>query len=550
MNSKEQKLIIENLLSSGEIYARCSGIIEGDYFDPEYKNVIQFVKTYTEKYGATPAFDVVNAKFDLEFKARKVTLPEVGSTCDTVELFCQQQALSAAVLASIDDIESGNFGAMRERINKAYEISLEKDMGVEMFDDPEAALIRMLDNDIYYSTGIASLDEHLDGGLARKTLTLFSANSGGGKSVMLSNLGVNYSEIHGMNVLYISLELPEPMIHKRNYFIMSGVSSKEWKEKIGAIASKVNTIKAEGAGSYRVKRLPTGSNANDIRSYLKQYEIQYGCRPDVLIIDYLDCMSPNEGLKNLSVSEQDKLKSEQLSQILHDYDCIGLSASQQNREAIKMSSPDQSVIAGGLTKVNVVDNYISLFMSAELRAKNEMMAFFLKTRSSDGVGKFVMLNFSTVCLRIGDQDSGGMKKLVNDIKKRKKRAETEKAMGLTSEVEGLPGKNENTPTTRLDKFEEKLDSGVTVETNSRKRENVAKVDALLKTKGKVTVKQKTAIDLLDDEEKVTQYGKDAVETPNLLESGRKLSPEAEAFVEKNKLPASAVNHLMSLSFME
>jgi hypothetical protein len=39
---------------------------------------------------------------------------------------------------------------------------------------------------------------------------------------------------------------------------------------------------------------------------LKQYELEHGKVPDVLLVDYLDKMSPNNGKKQLSVSEQDK----------------------------------------------------------------------------------------------------------------------------------------------------------------------------------------------------------------------------------------------------
>lgn len=547
MNSKEQKLIIDNLLSSGEVFARCAGIILSEYFDPEYRKVIQYIKDYTEKYGSAPSFDLVNAKHDLGFAHRKITRAEMQSSCDSIEFFCQQQALTQAVLASVDDIESGNFGAMKERINKASMISLQKDMGVDMYENTDEYLLSLIDNDIYYSTGISVFDDNLDGGLARKQLTLFGANSGVGKSVMLSNLGVNYSTGHGMNVVYISLELAEPMIFKRNAFIMTGVSAKSWKEKIGFMGSKIKSLKDDGAGSFRIKRLPTGCCINDVRSYLKQYEIEYGCTPDVIIIDYLDLLSPNEGVKNMNISEQDKLKAEQLSQLLHDYNAIGLSASQQNREALKTSAPDQSVIAGGMTKVNTVDNFISLYMDAGLRAKGEMMAFFLKTRSSDGVGKMVMLGFDSVCLRIGDLITGGMSKMVENIAKRKKQVNLDKATGVTlnESIEGLPGMApEVTPVAKVDKFIDKLENGVTVEQSGKKRENIANLQKL--SKGKKAAKPQSAMDLMEEEERITSYGKGPVEEPVIVaDSGKLLTEEQAAFIKDNALSKECIEHLMT-----
>jgi archaellum biogenesis ATPase FlaH len=550
MNSKEQKLIIDNLLSSSEVFARCAGILDSEYFDPEYRKAVHYIKEYTDKYGAPPTFDLVNAKFDsLGFKPRKVTHAEMQSSCDDIEEFCQRSALTQAVLAGVQDIDEGNYAALKERIDKASLISLQKDMGVDMFENTEAYLRSLLDNDVYYSTGIKLLDEHLDGGLARKQLTLFSANSGGGKSVMLSNLGVNFATLHGMNVIYISLELAESMIFKRNAFIMSRVNTKAWKDKIGQISSKLRNIHEDGAGSFRIKRLPTGCCINDVRSYLKQYEIEYNTKPDVIILDYLDLLSPNEGVRNMSISEQDKFKSEQLSQLLHDYNAIGLSASQQNREAISMAKPDQSVIAGGLTKVNTVDNFVSLFMDSAGRAKGQMTAFFLKTRSSDGVGKMITLGFDPSCLHIGDLMVGGIATVASRIKKSKKAAEeAEQALNNINESPGdLPGLMPiTTPVAKVDEFLDKLSKDVKVETNDKKRENIANLSKLSKTKTSKKSPPISGIDLLEEEEKLTRFGKGPQEeAPIRADSGKILTPEQQEFIEKNGLGKDYIEHIMT-----
>ncbi|WP_197710564.1 hypothetical protein, partial [Escherichia coli] len=62
-------------------------------------------------------------------------------------------------------------------------------------------------------------DALLSGGLARTEMILFSANSGGGKSITLANLALNFLSqpknqhtTEKMDVLYISLELSEDLI--------------------------------------------------------------------------------------------------------------------------------------------------------------------------------------------------------------------------------------------------------------------------------------------------------------------------------------------------
>jgi hypothetical protein len=402
MKAKKQKLVIEHLLGSPDLFITCNNIIQPQYFDPEYRSAVKFIKEYYDNYHSLPATDLLAAEFDITFVPKIVTKDEFKYTCTELETFCKQSALRQAIYDSLGDVEKNELGAVQERIKKAMEISLHRDVGLEFYDEPEAYLKGLIDTMVHHSTGITALDMLLNGGLIRKQTTLFSANSGVGKSNMLLNLASNFSINQGFNVLYLSLELPVDMLRLRMSFMQSRVASKTWKQNIPEIAGKIINNKSEGAGSIKIKRIANGSTANDVRSILKQYELEHKYVPDVLCIDYLDIMNPIGGTKNKSISDQDKEKSEQLSEIVFDYDMIGLSASQQNRGALDEPAPNQSVIAGGLTKVNSVDNYFSMFMNEHMRLRGDMTLHALKTRSSDGVGKSVLVNFNTENLLITD----------------------------------------------------------------------------------------------------------------------------------------------------
>jgi KaiC/GvpD/RAD55 family RecA-like ATPase len=394
MNPAKEKLIIENLFSSTDVFARCIDIVNAKYFSPEFRPCVSFLKDYYDKYNSIPTAEAIKAETNTDLTKREITRDIFNYTCDTVEEFCKNSALKIAIKEFLPEIDkSGSEGILQEKIKEAMSISLQKDLGLQMYGDPEEKLKKFAENEIYYSTGIPPVDDILMGGLARGTLTLVSANSGGGKSVMLANIGKYMSEA-GLKVLYISLELKQEMIYLRIASMISKVSTRVWKQEISTIAHEINKLEEEEAGGLLIKRLPSGTSANGIRSFLKLYELEFKELPDVLIVDYLDPMHPNEGIKNLSISEQDKLKSEQLVEILEDYNMIGLSASQQNREAIKNASPDQSIIAGGLSKINAVHNYISIFMDPIMRLNGEMLLYFLKTRTSMGHGQCIHVSFN------------------------------------------------------------------------------------------------------------------------------------------------------------
>jgi len=442
-NNKKQKLIIQDILSSPEIYARVASILKPEYFDAEYERVVRFIHEYNEKYSAVPAIDVLDAEFSIEFEpTAKITKDRIAATCDTVEKFCRESAAMKAVYASVVLIDDDDMGAVLELITNAVHVSLQKDLGVDVYDNPEERLWKLVEKFTPIPTLIDGLDGPLDGGLIRKQLTLFSANSGGGKSLMLQNIGHNYAT-QGYHVLNLTLELEEEMVFLRLGAILSGENIKNWQAHIPEISAGILKVKANSqGGSHIIKSIPEGSKAMDIRSYLKFYELEYNRVPDVLLVDYLDVMHPNCGISGLSISEQDKMKSEELRNILREYDMIGATASQQNREALTMNTPSQGGIAGGLSKVNTVDNYISLYMDDTMELDGVMNAYFLKSRSSHAKGKMSILGYNQLNLRIGNHKDGAQTSVMPTRRKKaeeKAKATTKPGGEVTGSIPGLPG---------------------------------------------------------------------------------------------------------------
>lgn len=467
MNNKKQKHIINNLLNSPDLLGQCIDILQPSYFDPEYIPHVKFLVNYHLKYNTNPSVELMNSEIDTDDDYEKYIIPtdEVEYSAEELESFCRRSAMIEAITDSFKLIEEDQMGEVYKKVSDALNVSLKKDLGLDVFNDPEARLNSLLEDLDYVSTGIKILDEYMGGGSVRKQLGIISANSGGGKSVFLSNLANNYS-LQGLDVVYVSLELPPEMVFLRQAYIMTSFSHRVWKQNIPQIASKMNEFKKFGLGNFRIIRLPIGSNANAIRSYLKQYEIEFERSPDVLIVDYLDLMSPISGVGKKNISEQDKEKSEDLYEILHSYDMIGWSASQQNRDALKMDTPNQSVVAGGLSKVNICDYWVSAYMDGNMRLAGDLMIYMLKTRYSSGMHKSALLSFCEDSLKIGDHENPDKAEdLVRQIAKRKtEKKNTKEKEVLDAAVDAgdleLPGvqskEREKEVNTRLDRLKEEL----------------------------------------------------------------------------------------------
>jgi replicative DNA helicase len=399
MNPEKQKLLIEYLLSSVDVFAITNNIIKAEYFEPEYRNSIIFIKNYYNDHRDLPDLDQVYAEADIKYKLQTLDKSKTDYCIIEIEQFCKHKAIEHAILKSPALMLKGDYGAIETIIKKAVTTSIHRSVGVSFFDDPEGMIQRLLESPAI-STGYLILDEYLDGGARRKELILVSANSGEGKSILMANMGLNFAE-QGLVVLYLSLELPVDMIWKRYVSMVTNVTQREIIQRSQEVITQIKGAK-DTMGDIIIERLSVGTTANEIRAFLREFELKRKCIPDVIILDYLDLMGPNEHVSADNLSEKDKRCTEQFSQIAYDYNAIGLTASQQTKSTDDSADRNHSNIAGGKTKINTTDVYITIFFSNIMKATGEMMLKLLKTRSSDGVGKFVHLKWMGSALRVLD----------------------------------------------------------------------------------------------------------------------------------------------------
>lgn len=401
MDIKKQKLLIEYLISSSEIFSIVLPIVKSEYFDSEFRNSVKFIKQYYKEFNCLPDNDQILAETDNSFKLHDISQDKMDYCLKEIESFCKKKAIEKAILKSPDLLESGDYGKIEKLITDAVLVSLNKDMGVRYFEEPYKRLKDYLDNSSVISTGWSTIDQYLDGGISKKEMVIFSGNSGVGKSITLSNLCLNLCE-QGLNVLYISLELSETMVARRFDSMVSLLNKKQIKENREMAAMKIE-LAAKKMGEIFIKRLPRGANANDIKSYLKEFQLKHKYIPDVLAVDYLDIMGTVEKISSSDIFTKDKLASEELYELGHEFNMYLLTASQQNRSAVGVKETDQSHIAGGISKINTTDICISLL---DYKNVGEIGFRFLKTRSSNGVGKQVGLKWDENVLRLKDFEDG------------------------------------------------------------------------------------------------------------------------------------------------
>jgi archaellum biogenesis ATPase FlaH len=349
-----------------------------------------------------PTYEIINAATGSDFKQPQNLLEaNFDWLLNEFETFTRHKGLERAILESADMLEKGEYGSVEDKIKQAVQVGLQKDMGTDYFDNPRSRLLKIKDKNGQVSTGWKAVDEKLFGGMNRGELNIFAGGSGAGKSLFLANLGVNWA-LAGMNVLYLTLELSEELVSMRIDSMMTGVPTRDVFKQLDEVEMKVKMI-GKKAGSLQVKYMPSGKTANDVRAYLKEYEIKTGKKLDVLLVDYLDLLMPMS--KKISPADlfiKDKYVSEELRNLAVEKNCVFVTASQLNRGAVEEVEFDHSHISGGLSKIQTADNVFGIFTSRAMRERGRYQIQLMKTRSSSGVGQKIDLEFNIDSLRISD----------------------------------------------------------------------------------------------------------------------------------------------------
>ena len=397
-----QKVYLEMFMTDAESFVRCQGVFDPQTFDRRLQDSAKFIKDYVEEHNALPTFDMVNAATDSNLKdPGQLQENHYDWLLQDFETFSKHKALESAILKSADLLEKGQYGACEDLVKNAVQIGLQKDLGTDYFADPRARLEGIKDKNGQVSTGWPALDKKLFGGFNRGELNIFAGGSGSGKSLFLANLGVNWCLL-GMNVLYLTFELSEALVSMRVDSMTTDIASRDIFKSIDDVEMKVKMI-GKKSGAFQVKYMPTGKNANDLRGYIKEYEIKTGRKLDVVLVDYLDLMHPNAvkiSAENLFV--KDKYVSEELRNLAMELNTVFVTASQLNRSSVEEIEFDHSHISGGISKINTADNLIGIFTSRAMRERGRYQIQLMKTRSSSGVGQKIDLEFDVDSLRIRD----------------------------------------------------------------------------------------------------------------------------------------------------
>jgi KaiC/GvpD/RAD55 family RecA-like ATPase len=402
-----QKLFLEMMMTDAQSFVRVQNIYNPENFDRSLREVAKFIQTHSQEYKTLPTYEQIKALTGVDLKPIPDSVEGHSEWfMNEFEGFSRRMELERAILKSADLLEKGEYDPVEKLIKDAVQISLTKDLGTDYFADPKARIDKYYNSGGQVSTGWPTVDKILYGGFSRGELNIFAGGSGSGKSLVMMNIALSWLQ-QGLSGVYVSLELSEELVALRTDAMLTSTGTKEIRKDIETTELKVKMV-GKKSGKYRIKALPAQSNVNDIRSFIKEYQIQTNNKVDFVMVDYLDLVMPVSVKVNPNDQFiKDKYVAEELRNLSQELNVLLVTASQLNRSAVEEIEFDHSHIAGGISKINTADNVFGIFTSRAMKERGRYQIQCMKSRSSTGVGQKIDLEYNIETMRITDPGEEG-----------------------------------------------------------------------------------------------------------------------------------------------
>lgn len=400
-----QSCVVALALRDVDFCIRTDGLIRPEYFTSEIEGSLFAIwQDYFQMYRRLPAspgvVKEVLTKGIVESRIRKDMIPDVKGKLaellaldiddrdfiiDKVSEFAKHQALSDAILRSVDLIEKKEFDEVEDIVRKANEVGCDDTLGA--YDYVGESLGRKTYRDdlaagrIVYSgipTGIGPMDALLyHRGWGRKELSLIMGGAKSGKTTMLID-AARAACLLGFNVLYVTLEVASKIVAERLDASISEIPFAEIAVRSEEAFDTVNAAMKSG-GIFKLHEYPSGSmNPQDLNRLISRYK-SMSVKFDLVVVDYADLMVPTRYMDD-SIENSKRIYID-LRGIAQEHDLAMLSATQTNREGMKSAIAKMTDVSDDINKVRTCDLLISINATAEEVTNGIRRLYFAASRN-------------------------------------------------------------------------------------------------------------------------------------------------------------------------
>jgi replicative DNA helicase len=329
MNDTEAK-VLSAVLKDKQIHVLLQANV--DNILRTHKDVWEFIRNYSEQNSSIPPVDLVVEKFR-DFQP----VENVGATkhhLDELQVEYLNDSLKEIIRTTASDMQSGNGNKVLEDIIQRTSELKKNTAAIRDIDatDIESALSYFEEvrkkqelGAMGIKTGLSGFDDYLPSGILPGQLGVFLAYPGIGKSWLSLYFAVQAWK-QGKTPLIISLEMNETEVRNRVYTIMGEGTWTHRKLSAGEVEpedlKKWYEQNVEGKPPFYIVSNDTGGEITPsvLRGKIDQY------KPDFVIVDYLQLMSPNQKSDNETVRMKNLSRELKLMALAEEVPIIAISS--------------------------------------------------------------------------------------------------------------------------------------------------------------------------------------------------------------------------------
>ena len=448
-----QHRLILQILTDRKFGTSIIDILEPSYFKDNYlKVIVAEIKNAYDKHEAIPdigslksrVFEKNTTEVEVNFFNNRFTKIEESTLNDTLYVqetamkFCKRQELKKAVKEIDTIITNGKldeYDNCETILRKALDKGDNKDDSVEIFENIESVLDDDYRNPI--PTGISGLDTIMGGGLSKGELAVILAAFGRGKTTMFTKIANNaYNE--GYNVLQIFFEDMPKVIQRKHISCWTGINLSDLGEHKEEIQHALSLAK-QSKGKLKLKKFPSSDTTmTTIKQYIRK-QIASGFKPDIILLDYIDCVQPSKKVDDVNVGEGQVMR--EFESMLAEFEMAGWTAVQGNRSAISSTIVESDQMGGSIKKGQIGHFIVSIAKSLEQKENGTANMAILKSRfGKDGlVFEDIIFNNGTIQIEMNGKSNNAIS--VGNLKNNNKTKAINKVSSLMDAAMKARGNN-------------------------------------------------------------------------------------------------------------
>ena len=384
-----QYKLVSTFMFEPNFFKELYSIIDQNVFTvPQLKTYVGIMKEYYNKYGSVPTYSIMGIKLrekafneiDIETydainsKLKSLSSEGVDEVKDMSGKFFKQQNLIKAAHEIIKIAGDGNYEKYPTCL-KLVEDAITIDDGNDKWTTPLSNLDETLSEEFCISipTGIEGLDEMLDGGLDKGKVGLIIGSAGFGKTTISTAISSaasttknKYNDFSGFKVLHIFFEDDVRDIKRKYISRITQVEARNLskdEETVDKVKQAISQYQLKDMLDNNVKMVRFKTNAKtvgDINNYIKKL-INEGFRPDLVIIDYFDCLVPEKGYSpNESEWSREGKTMRALENMAHDLNVAIWLPTQGGRDSINADLVTMDKVGGSIKKGQIAQVVVTI----------------------------------------------------------------------------------------------------------------------------------------------------------------------------------------------